>query len=61
MTRARGAFETLGMLRMFGIYMNADDSQFRVFRTLEPAMEWIGLDPATPWPAEQPDATFGWP
>jgi hypothetical protein len=53
--------ETMGMLRMFGIYMDADDSQFRIFRTLEPAMEWIGLDPATPWPEEQPDATFGEP
>ena len=53
--------ETVGMLRMFGIYLNADDSQFRVFRTLDSAMEWVGLDPATPWPAQQPDATFGGP
>ena len=53
--------ETLGMLRMFGIYMDADTSQFRIFRTLEPAMEWIGLDPATPWPVQKPDATLGEP
>jgi hypothetical protein len=53
--------ETLGMIRMFGIYMNADTSQFQIFRTLGPAMEWIGLDPATPWPVQQPDATFGGP
>ena len=53
--------ETLGMLRMFGIYMDADTSQFRIFRTLEPAMEWIGLDPATPWPVQKPDAAFGGP
>ena len=53
--------ETLRMLRMFGIYMNADTSQFRIFRTLEPAMEWIGLDPAAPWPVQKPDATFGEP
>jgi hypothetical protein len=53
--------ETLGMLRMFGIYLNADDSQFRIFRTLGPAMEWVGLDPTTPWPVQQPDATFGGP
>lgn len=51
--------ETVGMLRMFGIYLDADDSQFRIFRSLEPAMEWIGLDPATPWPVQKPDATFG--
>ena len=62
---ARRAFvapldEALGMIRMFGIYMHAT-SQFQVFRTLEPAMEWIGLDPATPWPGEQPDAIFGGP
>jgi len=53
--------ETVGMLRMFGIYMDADTSQFRIFRTLEPAMEWVGLDPATAWPGEPPDATFGKP
>jgi hypothetical protein len=62
---ARRAFvapldETLGMIRMFGIYMHAT-AQFQIFRTLEPAMEWIGLDPATPWPGEQPDAVFGEP
>ena len=51
--------ETLGMLRMFGIYMNADASQFRIFRALGPAMEWVGLDAATPWPVQRPDATFG--
>jgi hypothetical protein len=53
--------ETLGMLRMFGIYIDADTSQFQIFRTLEPAMEWVGLGSATPWPVEQPDATFGRP
>jgi hypothetical protein len=53
--------ETLGMLRMFGIYMDADTNQFRIFRTLGPAMEWVGLDPATPWPVERPDAIFGEP
>jgi hypothetical protein len=51
--------EALGMLRMFGIYLNADTSQFRIFRELGPAMEWVGLDPATPWPVQEPDATFG--
>jgi hypothetical protein len=51
--------ETLGMLRMFGMYLNADTSQFGIFRELGPAMEWVGLDPATPWPVQEPDATFG--
>lgn len=50
------AFE---MLNMFGLYTEADASQFGIFRALEPAMEWIGLDPATPWPSQAPDATFG--
>lgn len=63
---ARRAFvapldETVGMIRMFGIYIDADASQFRIFRKLGPAMEWIGLDPAKPWPVQQPDATFGEP
>ena len=60
---ARRAFviptdEVLGVLRMFEIYSNADPKQFRIFRDLGPALEWAGLDPATPWPAEEPDATF---
>ena len=50
------AFE---MLNMFGLYTEADSKQFGIFRALEPAMEWIGLDPATPWPSQAPDATFG--
>jgi hypothetical protein len=53
--------ETVGMIRMFGIYIDADASQFRIFRTLGPAMEWIGLDAATPWPVQKPDASFGEP
>jgi hypothetical protein len=51
--------EALGMIRMFGQYMDADTTHFRIFRTLGPAMEWVGLDPTTPWPVEVPDATFG--
>jgi hypothetical protein len=50
------AFE---MLHMFGLYTEADATQFGIFRALEPAMEWVGLDPATPWPSQAPDATFG--
>ena len=60
---ARRAFvirtdEVLGVLRMFGVYADADLEQFRIFRELGPALEWVGLDPATPWPSEEPDARF---
>jgi hypothetical protein len=50
------AFE---MLHMFGLYTEADANQFGIFRALEPAMEWVGLEPGTPWPSQAPDATFG--
>jgi len=48
-----------GLARMFEAHTNSDQEQFRVFRSLGPAFEWVGLDPATPWPARQPDATIG--
>lgn len=47
------------LLHMFGLYTEADANQFGIFRTLGPAMEWIGLDPTTPWPSQAPDQTFG--
>src|SRR6266850_7414679 len=40
-------------------YTDAGVDQYTLFRTLEPAMEWVGLDSATPWPAQAPDRTFG--
>ena len=62
---ARRAFvvtsdEVFGLARMFGAYTDSND-QFRVFRAIEPAFEWIDLDPGTPWPTQAPDATFGVP
>ena len=61
---ARRAFvvsseEVFGLARMFGSYTDSSGDQFRIFRAIEPAFEWIGLDPKTPWPAQAPDATFG--
>ena len=47
-----------GMVRMFEVRMNADPAQFAIFRTIEPAFEWIGLDPGTPWPTRVADAVF---
>jgi hypothetical protein len=46
-------------MRMFEAYMDADPAQFGIFRELGPALEWVGLDSATPWPEQEPDATFG--
>jgi hypothetical protein len=61
---ARRAFavtqeEVFGMIRMYWSYAEADPDQFRVFRAIGPALEWIGLDATAPWPAEPPDAFFG--
>jgi len=47
-----------GMSRMFETFMEADPEQFRVFRVMEPALEWVGLDPSTPWPEREPDQVF---
>ena len=64
--RARRAFvvpsgEAFGVVRMFGLYADTDDEQFRIFHEIGPAMEWIGLEPGEPWPSQPPDATFEGP
>lgn len=48
-----------GLTRMFEAHSNSRPDQFRVFRTLEPAFEWVGLDRAAVWPAGEPDAVVG--
>jgi hypothetical protein len=48
-----------GLARMFEAHTNSDQEQFRIFRLLGPAFEWVGLDPAAPWPAREPDAISG--
>lgn len=63
---ARRAFvvvsdETFGLTRMFGFFSESSSEQFGIFRTIEPALEWIGLDPKAAWPKREPDATFGGP
>ncbi len=50
--------EAFGLARMFELFTEADPEQFRIFREIGPALEWIGLDPNTPWPGQMPDATF---
>lgn len=61
---ARRAFvvssgEAFGLTRMFGHLTDSSLEEFAIFHAIEPALEWIGLDPTTPWPAQKPDATFG--
>jgi len=60
---ARRAFvvvtdEAFGISRMFSLYADTSPDQFRIFRTLSPAMEWIGLPAAEAWPAVPPDRVF---
>lgn len=47
-----------GMCRMFEVRMDVDPTQFAIFRAIEPAFEWIGLDPGTPWPTRVADWMF---
>lgn len=39
--------------------LQADPEQFRVFRAIGPALEWVGLDSSMPWPADEPHAFIG--
>lgn len=50
---------SFGLTRMFEILTQSDPDQFRVFRTVGPALEWVGLDATTPWPADEPNAVIG--
>lgn len=47
-----------GLARMFMLYLDADPKQFGIFREIGPALEWIGLDATTLWPAQKPDRIF---
>ena len=48
-----------GLSRMFELYTGSHPDQFRIFRTLAEAAQWIGLEREAPWPTRTPDATFG--
>ena len=54
-----GSEEGFGLTRMFASLTDSSGDALRIFRAIEPAFEWIGLDPKTRWPVEPPDATFG--
>ncbi|HKQ19781.1 MAG TPA: hypothetical protein VJW75_08545 [Candidatus Eisenbacteria bacterium] len=36
-----------GLARMFEAFTNSDPEQFRVFRSIGPALEWVGLGAST--------------
>jgi hypothetical protein len=54
-----GTGEAERLSRVLWAYTEAGVDQYTLFRDLPPAMEWVGLDPATPWPEKPPDKTFG--
>lgn len=53
-----GSDEAFGMVRMFQMRTDSDPEQFAIFRSLGPAMEWVGMSASTLWPAQPPDAIF---
>ena len=53
--------EAFGLARMFELFTEADPDQFRIFREIGPAFEWIGLASDSPWPTQAADATFELP
>jgi hypothetical protein len=54
-----GTGEAERLSRVLWAYTEAGVDQYTLFRDLPPAMEWVGLDPTTPWPEQAPDKTFG--
>lgn len=46
-----------GLIRMYQALTNSDPARLRLFSDPVEAYEWLGLDPAIPWP-DPPDATF---
>ena len=50
--------EAFGLARMYASYTEIPDSPIRIYRSLAPALEWVGLDATTEWPAQAPHATF---
>ena len=54
-----GTGQAEALSRILFAYTDEGIDQYTLFRALEPAMEWVGLDPKTPWPGHAPDKTFG--
>lgn len=54
-----GTGEAERLSRILWGYTEAGVDQYTLFRELPPAMEWVGLDPKSPWPEQAPDKIFG--
>ena len=50
--------EAFGLARMYVSYTEIPDSRIRIYRSLIPALEWVGLDAATKCQAQTPHAIF---
>ena len=44
-----------GMARMYQITLDPEPESLHICRNLGEGFVWLGLDPATPWPARTPD------
>lgn len=53
-----GSDASFGILRMYQSSLMGSSDDILVCRSLDEALEWIGLEPSTPWPSE-PDWIIG--
>jgi len=54
-----GTEQAADLSRVLWNYTEAGVDAYTLFRDLGSAMEFVGLDRDTPWPARTPDRTFG--
>lgn len=54
-----GTGVNFGLARMFEQNLRLPETSSQVFRDLSSAMEFVGLEPDTPWPAGKPDVVRG--
>ncbi len=47
-----------GLARMYQLTLKWGPEALGVFRQMEDALAWVGLDLATQWPAGPPDSVF---
>ena len=50
--------EAFGLARMYAAYTEIPDNPIRIYRSLGPALEWVGLDATLEWPVQPAHATF---
>jgi hypothetical protein len=47
-----------GMVRMYQLTLDVEPGSIHVCRSMDEALEWLGLDRSLKWPAGPADATF---